>query len=693
MVRGMLACQNYRPPPGRNLPIHMSLPSLQALLRACRLPALSGAVLLASTLLSVATIPTQNIVVNGSGQSALATGWTVTNGGSGWGWSTGGGADEIPGFFTTSYAQCRRSQTINLLATGATAAELDQSHDIIFSEFVSSDRTNAGVDTFYIRVELRDASNAVLASWTQGTQAAPIATPTAWTQYKYVFADYPAGVRSIYIEDGGMDAGFWTGQYGSRHDAVSVTFSPDTDGDNLPDAWEIANGTNPNVADADADPDGDTLTNAQEYALGTRPTLIDTDGDGLQDNWENKTGTWVSAQQTGTDPLVADTDRDGLADGVENPSLPFTGAGQPGTDPNKVDSDGDNFLDGVEAANGSNPTLAASVPSFSFNNLLTENFDGGGVNSTYAFTTSIGTYVAAVTASGASPQANAAQITSATIGDSNSSIAWNAIASNGKAVRLAFDFRMSADSGGEAADGFGIGFFKTSAYGNTGGINPGYNATAEVNWENPKTGPGFPNAVVLGFDVYGGAADGNNIRLTGPEKPKQDLFSFVPGFQLNENVFHRAILTAYSSGPGTTVVDVDLIRNVSGTPTTVTVARNVIVKGFDIATDSYRIIAGGRTGGSKVRTDLDNIVLSSTPSVAKLKLISAVYSKIPSPGLTITWNSEANGVYSIDQSATLLPGSWTPAATGILSGGSVSSYTIPLPAGSPPKMLYRVKDQ
>ena len=116
--------------------------------------------------------------------------------------------------------------------------------------------------------------------------------------------------------------------------------SLDSDGDGMPDTWEIANGLNPyDPTDAALDPDGDGLTNLQEYQLGTNPHVADTDGDGLTDGQEVKLG---------TNPLLADTDGDGLSDGQE---VAF------GTNPLLADTDGDGIPDGVEVKIGTNPLV------------------------------------------------------------------------------------------------------------------------------------------------------------------------------------------------------------------------------------------------------------------------------------------------------------------------------------------------
>ncbi len=63
--------------------------------------------------------------------------------------------------------------------------------------------------------------------------------------------------------------------------------NPDTDGDLIPDGWEILHGTNPlDSADASNDLDNDGLPNIFEYQCNSNPTVADTDNDGTEDGAE-----------------------------------------------------------------------------------------------------------------------------------------------------------------------------------------------------------------------------------------------------------------------------------------------------------------------------------------------------------------------------------------------------------------------
>lgn len=68
-------------------------------------------------------------------------------------------------------------------------------------------------------------------------------------------------------------------------------FNPDTDGDGMPDGWEVLHGLDPLVNDADLDPDGDGLGNLREFEIGTRPDRFDSDRDGVSDGAEVAAGT------------------------------------------------------------------------------------------------------------------------------------------------------------------------------------------------------------------------------------------------------------------------------------------------------------------------------------------------------------------------------------------------------------------
>lgn len=111
----------------------------------------------------------------------------------------------------------------------------------------------------------------------------------------------------------------------------------DTDGDGLPDWWEVKYGLDPN----DNGTVGESVLGAKD---GPNGALGDLDNDGrtnLQE-YQNNNGKWS------TDPTVADTDGDGADDGQEFAA---------GSNPSVTDTDGDGLRDGEEIALGTNPLL------------------------------------------------------------------------------------------------------------------------------------------------------------------------------------------------------------------------------------------------------------------------------------------------------------------------------------------------
>jgi hypothetical protein len=108
---------------------------------------------------------------------------------------------------------------------------------------------------------------------------------------------------------GGAAGGWWMNRMDfSMNGDPTLSFASggvDTDGDSMDDAWETANGFNPNDAtDGATDADGDGLSNAQEYGRGSDPRLSDTDLDGISDATDGAPTTPAYAQMTLTPELT-----------------------------------------------------------------------------------------------------------------------------------------------------------------------------------------------------------------------------------------------------------------------------------------------------------------------------------------------------------------------------------------------------
>lgn len=133
-------------------------------------------------------------------------------------------------------------------------------------------------------------------------------------------------------------------------DNIRFVWHGDSDGDGIPDRWELDNGLNPDDAfDGEADNDNDGLANAEEYTVGSNINNADSDGDSLGD---------ADEVARGTSPVNSDTDGDGLPDAYE------VGAGFDPLDGADAaqDSDDDGVSNFDEFRLGTDPNDATSVP-------------------------------------------------------------------------------------------------------------------------------------------------------------------------------------------------------------------------------------------------------------------------------------------------------------------------------------------
>ena len=180
----------------------------------------------------------------------------------------------------------------------------------------------------------------------------------------------------------GGDAANWTGAAGTPGVVnASQTIIADSDGDGIPDTWEIAHGLDRYSAyDANIDTDGDGKTNREEFPAGTDPTdnrsvfahTVTRSSDGYVIHFTAMSehtytilyrnslgvGNWLKLVDIPAGPqrVMAVTDATTAAQRFYRVVTPSDAAQNP-----TLDSDGDDLPDAWEIAAGLDPHLAADA--------------------------------------------------------------------------------------------------------------------------------------------------------------------------------------------------------------------------------------------------------------------------------------------------------------------------------------------
>src|SRR5207248_11651657 len=81
---------------------------------------------------------------------------------------------------------------------------------------------------YFVRFELLDANQQMIAFWENGTQAAPLvlAANTAFFQVAHTFRNYGPSLRFLRFIDGGRDLNAWSGNYGTHFDDAYAGITP-----------------------------------------------------------------------------------------------------------------------------------------------------------------------------------------------------------------------------------------------------------------------------------------------------------------------------------------------------------------------------------------------------------------------------------------------------------------------------------
>lgn len=158
----------------------------------------------------------QNLLTNPGAESNY-DGWTITNGGDGWG--IDGSSLSGSACWTSSYNISTMTQTIDLLSNGYTEVQLDAAPVISAGIYVRTNSNSGG--TISITVELLNSSDVVVYTKKIADNAL-IDKDLDWSLESSYISNYGSGVRKIRFTFSGSDNVGWAGHYGPGFDDAYV---------------------------------------------------------------------------------------------------------------------------------------------------------------------------------------------------------------------------------------------------------------------------------------------------------------------------------------------------------------------------------------------------------------------------------------------------------------------------------------
>lgn len=470
---------------------------------------------------------------------------------------------------------------------------------------------------------------------------------------------------SVLIETSGTPSG------SDVTEAFTLTLNADSDTDNLPDAWELANAIDLDVLSGlnDADADNDMLTDLEEYNLSlgefpnidptnddsdgdtlldgaeiagagdrapTDPTDADSDDDTLDDATESNTGTYVSDTNTGTDPLVADSDGDGTNDAAE--------IADPFTDPNDSGDTPAVQLVGLWRFEGNAEDSSAYENHGTFENEASLTDDtptalGGGQSLDLA-----GGTQHVLVPHAASLDISAGITITAWVKRSESG--WGAILakspSEGSGMNFPGNYELRLGNG---------------------------NGIMSFLWEDtPNTAPTVTDTDVVPTDVW------THIAITGT--PNETYSFYIDGALTSTGATPASFISSQNTSPLYLGSRGDLFTTLTGG------LDDVALFSGELPASQIIDIMGG---------NFSNFGIGS--SELKITAISVDGPPV-NPSVTLTFNSRPGRNYKVEASADLkdagTPGGWIELDDSYPSQGETTTYVDTQFAGSAPRVFYRV---